>query len=247
MSNIKIIRVITGDCNLKDERNARIRDSKLNKLVYYDGHIELVNDTIDEITLYGKGSSNSGIYSMNDLLYRGLEISNSTIKEITMIDDCRLRLGALARVGNLICTQPFADASIHGEAHVGRLILEAKGSMSARHGQIDNVEVHRGGKLYVAERAIISRCVVSPTGEVRVGYRQGSTQSVPIIHHLTLYADSILNIKGDIAIGELEMCCNAKIQRQFIATVFIGKLIEDHHPVTNVSEWIHKHSVDSIA
>ena len=51
MDKIKIIKAITGDYYLKEERNARIRDSKLNKLVYYDGHIELVNDTIDEITL----------------------------------------------------------------------------------------------------------------------------------------------------------------------------------------------------
>ena len=247
MPNIKIIKAIAKDCNLKDERNARIRDSKFNKLVYYDGHIELINDTIDEITLYGKNSSNSGIYSVDDLLHRGLEISNSTIKEITMIDDCRLRLGNLARVNNLMCTQPFAEASIHGEAHVGRLILEAEGAMSTRHGQIDNVEVHRGGKLYVAERAVISRCVVSPTGEVRVGYRHGSAQTVPVIHHLKLYDNAILNIKGDVAIGELEVCCNAKVQRQFIATVFIGKLFEDRHPVTNVELWLHKHSVDAIA
>ena len=118
--------------------------------------------------------------------------------------------------------------------------------MSARHGQIDNAEVQRGGKLYIAERAVISHCAVSPTGEVRVGYRLGSVQSVPVIHHLTLYADSILNIKGDVAIGELEVRCNAKMQRQFIATVFIGKLIENGHPVSDVTYWLHKHSVDAI-
>ena len=249
MSNIKIIKAIAKDCDLKNERNARIRDSKFNKLVYYDGHIELVNDTIDEVRLCGNipPKNELKVYSMDDLLYRGLEISNSKIENITMCNDCWLHLGNLARVKDLICTQPLAEASIRGEAHVERLILESGGSMSAHHGQIDIVEIHRGGKLYVAERAVISRCVVSPTGEVRVGYRDGSPQSVPVIHHLKLYADSTLNIKGDVAIGELEVCCNAKIQRQFIATVFIGKLIENCHPVTNVSEWIHKHSADAIA
>ena len=151
MSDIKILKAISHVCDLKDERNARIRDSKFNKLVYYDGHIELVKDQIDEVILKGSVHDDDLIdLGMNDLLYRGLSISESTIDNIVMENDCWLHLDNNTAVRKLTCRKDYAEASIRGESRVNQLIVENKGSMHAKHGQINDAHVGRGGKFQQA-------------------------------------------------------------------------------------------------
>lgn len=249
MPDIKIIKSIAKDCDLKNERNARVRDSKFNNLKYYGGHIELVKDQIDTVKLQGvvrkKGEVRS--FSLQELMTDGLDVYDSLIGEIIVEHGCWLHLYRGAKVEKLVCRYSGSEASINGEAVIEFLGLADGGTASAKHGQIDQVHVGRGGKLHISERVVISQCEVVPNGILRVGYRYSRAQSVPVIHKLKACADSAILFKGDCCIGELEVCCNAKIQRQFCANVCIGKLFEQNRPVTNVTEWLHRHSVDFIS
>lgn len=249
MDKIKIYKAISKDCDLKDERNARVRDSKFNTLRYYGGHIELIKDKIDTVKLQGvaRPKNSCHVFTLQDLMNNGLEIYDSDIDKLIAEYECWTHLYNGARINEMVCKYSGCEAAIRGEAVIQSLDLFDGGSMSARHGQIDSAHVGRGGRLFVSERAVISRCEVVPTGLIGVGYRYGRAKSVPFIHHLKLCADSICNIKGDVAIGTLEVFCAAKIKRQFIANVCIGKLFENNHPVSDVQYWLHKHSVDAIA